>query len=400
MRILLVVPMVPQADGLGAIPKLLHAQLLGLSRDHDVTVVGTFGELPGQAEAAASLAEQGIDAHFADRRRSGSAARRWQVRLALAGRWASRPWPWRAVSLSAGLQAVLDEATAGREFDVVSVEDGSLSVLRLPEGVPVVLTEHEVGRAAPNGPLHRVDWKRWGRFQRRAWGTAALVQVYSRADATRIEEIAPDVAPRLRVDPFGMALPAIADPALEQPDTLLFAGTFTHPPNRDAALWLATEIMPAVRARRPEAVLRIVGTVPPREILALVRPGVEVLADAPSIEPHLAAASVVIAPVRSGGGMRLKVLEALAAGRAVVTTSLGTAGFTELDREPPISVADTAEEMAAATAALLEDPGRRRALGSRARELAERHYSPEAWATRLGAVYKEAQAMPGNPESD
>jgi glycosyltransferase involved in cell wall biosynthesis len=158
--------------------------------------------------------------------------------------------------------------------------------------------------------------------------------------------------------------------------------------------------MPAVRARHPQAVLRIVGTAPPREIAGLAGPGVEVVADAPSVAPHLAAASVVMAPVRAGGGMRLKVLEAMAAGKPVVTTSLGAEGYAELDREPPLVVADSAAEIASSAAALLDDRDRRRDLGSRARGLAERNHSPDAWASRLSAVYEEARQAARKSDGD
>src|SRR5690349_15195259 len=119
MRILLVVSMVPQADGIGAIPKLLHAQLLGLRRRNDVTLVGSFGEPPGQAKAAAALMSSDLDAHFVDRCRSRSPLRRWSVRAQLAASWAARPWPWRAVSATAGVQEALDRLAADRSFDVV-----------------------------------------------------------------------------------------------------------------------------------------------------------------------------------------------------------------------------------------------------------------------------------------
>ena len=405
MRILLVVPMVPQADGLGAMPKLLHAQLIGLSERNEVTVVGTFGELPGQAEAARDLRGSGLDVHFADRRRSARAGRRWQVRLELGGSWAGRRLPWRVVSQSGGVQPILDRVTARATFDVAAIEDNSMSVLRLPPGLPTVLTEHEATRAAPSAQpgrrpaaraaaaLAAFDWRRWEAFQRAAWMRSDLIQVFTRSDAAAIEARAPAVAPRLRTNPFGLALPAVADPALESPGTILFAGTFTHTPNLDAARWLAREIMPAVRARVPAAQLRIVGSAPPREVLELRGPGIEVIADAPAIEPYLAAAAVVIAPVHSGGGMRFKVLEALARGKAVVTTPLGAEGFVELDPEAPLAIADGADGLAAAAAWLLAEEPQRRELGRRARAFVEAQADPAAWAARLEKIYEEAQEL-------
>jgi glycosyltransferase involved in cell wall biosynthesis len=403
MRILLALPMVPQADGIGGFPKLLHAELNGLAERHEVTVVGTFGELPGQAEAAEQLVRSGIDAHFVDRRRSRSALRRWRVRLELASRWSLSNWPWRAVSSAGGVQPLLDRLGATRKFDLVAIEDSPMSVLRFPAGVPTVLTEHEAFRAPasawraerlserPGAALRRLDWKRWESFQPAAWRRFDLTQVFCESDADSIRERAPDISSRVRVNPFGMVLPAALDPAREVAGTVLFVGNFTHLPNRDAALWLAQEIMPAVRARQPEARLRIVGSAPPREVLDLAGEQIEVVADAPSIEDHLAQAAAVMAPVRSGGGMRIKVLEALARGKAVVTTTRGAEGYTGFEPEPPFAVADDPEAIASATATLLADTARRRELGSRAREFALRHYSPSAWAARLETVYAEAR---------
>lgn len=400
---MLVTSMVPDAAGIGAIPKLLAAQLQGLrERQHEVTLVTSFGEDPGQAEAAAKLLDSDLDAHILDRRRAPSARRRWWVRAELALSWLRRGWPWRVVCGAAGLQPLVDRVARERRFDVVAVEDNPVAVLRFPAGVPVVFTEHEAIRAPasqlgaarlserPLRALRARDWGRWEKFLPALWERFELLQVFCEADAAEVRRQAPALAARIRVNPYGMILPPPCDPAREQPGTVLFTGTFAHLPNRDAARWLAAEIMPAVRALQPRARLRVVGSAPPAEILALAGDGVEVIADAPSMEPHLEAAAVVVAPVRSGGGMRMKVLEALARRKAVVTTGLGAEGFASLEPELPFLVADEAEGIAAAIAGLLGDDERRRQLGRAARDFAERHHSPAAWAARLEAVYEEA----------
>jgi glycosyltransferase involved in cell wall biosynthesis len=302
------------------------------------------------------------------------------------------------------MQPLVERLTATRRFDVIAVEDNPLSVLRFPPGIPAVLTEHEAVRAAasewhsarfrerPARALRAADWRRWETFLPTAWRGFNLVQVFCRGDAEAMRGQAAHLAGRVRINPYGMELPPASDPAREQRGTILFSGTFAHLPNRDAAAWLATEIMPAVRARHPGAKLLLVGSTPPREVLDLAGPGIEVIADAPSIVPHLEAASLVIAPLRSGGGMRMKVLEAMAAGKAVVTTPLGAEGFDVIEPSPPLAIAASGEEIAAATAALLGDDEIRHDLGRRAREFAARLHSPRAWAARLEAVYEEARS--------
>lgn len=403
MRIMLVAPMAPQAHGNGAIPVLLYAELTGLRERHEVTLITAIGDEPGEEEAARALTAEGVDLRVADRRRPAPGRRRFNRRLRLAATWGRGRWPWRTVWFAdPGIQAAIDHASMCRSFDVVAVEDNSMAVFRLPEGVPAVLTEHEVQRprelarhpASPAGSplsvLRELDRRRWSTFQPSVWRFFDRVQVFSESEAQAVQELAPDVAPRVRVNPFGLVPPAPLDPTREQPGTVLFVGNFTHPPNHDAAVWLTREIMPAVRARFPSARLRIVGASPPPEVMRLAGPDSEVVADAPDLRPHLEAACVVLAPVRIGGGMRMKVLHALASGKPVVTTTRGTEGYAMKERAAPLIVADDAEGIASATAELLADDDRRRALGARGRSFALEHHTPAAWAARLEAVYEEA----------
>jgi polysaccharide biosynthesis protein PslH len=408
MRVLLLAPMVPAAVGPGAIPVLLAAEVLGLSGRHELTLVTAVGDEPWEAGAAAALLDSGLDAHLVDRRQPASSRARWRRRLRLAGAWAGGRKPWRTVWFAdPGLQEMLDRLTASRRFDVIAVEDSAMSGFRLPQGVPTVYTHHEVlrprpiehppgaPRSWPGWLLRELDWRRWEEFQRTAWRRFDLTQVFSRRDGEAIAESAPDAAARIRVNPFGIVLPEPAGRSLEVPDTMLFVGNFAHPPNRDAAIWLAREILPAVVARRPAAKLGLVGAAPPAEVLALAGEHVEVFADAPSVRPHLDRAALVLAPVRTGGGMRMKVLEAMAAGKAVVTTGRGAEGFTAFSEEPPLAIADDAPGIAATAADLLADVARRAELAGRARAFARRYHSPEAWVARLTAVYEEALADRG-----
>ena len=161
---------------------------------------------------------------------------------------------------------------------------------------------------------------------------------------------------------------------------MLFVGNFMHPPNLDAAAWLAREIVPRIRVLRPSARLTIVGAALPGQIRALGGDGVEFVGGVPLIGPVLESTALVLAPVRHGGGMRMKVLQALASGKATVTTRRGAEGLLLEDEEPPLVVADDADAIASAAALLLDDHAERRALGTRAREFVRRRHSPEAYA--------------------
>jgi polysaccharide biosynthesis protein PslH len=119
---------------------------------------------------------------------------------------------------------------------------------------------------------------------------------------------------------------------------------------------------------------------------------VEVVADVDAVAPYLSMASVVVAPVRTGGGMRMKVLQALASGKAVVTTARGAQGLAVSGAEPPLVIAEDAEAIAIAVADLLQDEARRRLLGSRARGFVLAQHGLDAYARRLEVVYEEAIA--------
>lgn len=400
MRILLVTPMPPRAEAPGAIPIVLHAELAALRKRHDVTLVTVAGDEPGEIEAVAELAESGIDVELVDRRPASAAMRR-RRRLQLASTWARGRYPWRTAWFAdPRVQQTIDRLTASRSFDLAVVEDNSMGVFRLPAKLPSVLTEHEVRRARavdwragaptnwPRWAFREADWRRWPEYQRSVWARFDRIQVFTERDAAAIGELAPALRERVRVTPFGIDVPAAVDPAREQPGLVLFVGNFTHPPNVDAASWLVADVMPRLRSLVPESRLLLVGGAADR-IGHLAAADISVVADVDAVAPYLEQASVVVAPVRTGGGMRMKVLYALAAGKAVVTTPRGAEGLVPVGSEAPFVIAGDADGIATAVARLLDDDRLRRQLGARARSFVLEHYDTTAYARRLETVFDE-----------
>jgi glycosyltransferase involved in cell wall biosynthesis len=400
MRILLVTPMPPRAEAPGATPLVLNAQVAGLRERHELTIVTTAHE-PGELEAARELQDSGLEVHTVDAH-PPQGIDRWRRRRRLASTWSRGKYPWRTVWFAdPQVQETIDRLTCARHFDIAAVEDNSMGVFRFPRSLPTVLTEHEVRRprafdracgpppAWPRWAFRELDWRRWPSYERWVWGRFDRVQVFTERDSRSLLEIAPEMRGRVRVTPFGVELPERLDPAREEPDTVLFVGNFTHPPNVDAACWLAREILPRIRSRSDAAHLMLVGGAVPEQVRGLAAADVTVVGEVPTIAARLEAAAVVVAPVRTGGGMRMKVLHALAAGKAVVTTTRGREGLALDGVQPPLLVADDSDGFAAATAALLDDLRARRALGERARAFAAEHYSAEAYGRRLEAVYEE-----------
>jgi polysaccharide biosynthesis protein PslH len=403
VRILLLTPMPPARSAPGAIPVLLYAQLIGLAERHDVTLVTVAGPEPHELEAVRRLPATGVEVHAVERHEPHGRAR-WARRRRLAGAWLQGRWPLRTVWFwQPGVQRVVDRLAARRTFDVVVAEDNAMGIYRLPDGALHALTEYEVRRPRPvrrpplsprqwpRWALAEADWARWPRYERDVWRQFDLVQVFSDRDADAVRTIAPELSDRIAVNPFGIVLPSPVETPVE-PDTLVFLGNYTHPPNVEAALWLGREIMPRLRRLRPGVSLALAGAYAPPEVQALAGPGIRVLGYVSDAEQLMRRSAVVIAPVRIGGGMRMKVLHAMALGKAVVTTPRGTDGLALGGRVPPLSVADDADAVARVTADLLADAGAREKLGSAARRYVEEHHSPQAYARRLADLYAAAIA--------
>jgi len=156
----------------------------------------------------------------------------------------------------------------------------------------------------------------------------------------------------------------LAEHSAARANMLLFTGSMDWMPNEDAMVYFTEAIAPRLRTRFPDLALRIAGRNPTPTVRSLAGPGVEVTGTVPDIRPHLEQASVVVVPLRVGGGTRLKIFEAMAMGKPIVSTSIGAEGL-PVRHEEHLLVADTPEDFAGAVRRLLEDPGYATALGQR-----------------------------------
>jgi glycosyltransferase involved in cell wall biosynthesis len=191
------------------------------------------------------------------------------------------------------------------------------------------------------------------RLERRVWRAADVVFYPSQAEADRVTDLEPVVVARA-VQPYGFAdFAQPRRPARRQ--MLLFVAGFAHPPNEDAACWLARDIMPLVHLQAPLARLVIVGSHPTERVRELAHLGVTIVANVSDAElgEWYAMARVAIIPRRQGAGVKRKVVEALRGGLPLVTTPVGAQGLPGL--YALASVCDTAETIAASIVALLGD---------------------------------------------
>ncbi|NJQ01862.1 glycosyltransferase family 4 protein [Streptomyces zingiberis] len=180
-------------------------------------------------------------------------------------------------------------------------------------------------------------------------------------------------------------------PAPGEGGTILFQGWHEWPPNVDAAVWFVEEILPSIRERCPQAGLLLVGKPSPAVRKLGSAPGVEVVGEVPHMRPYLDRADVMIAPLRVGGGTRIKILEGFASGVPVVSTGIGCEGLGAEDGVH-LRIADDAEAFARSVADLLVDGDLRRALATNAGVLYEKQYTPHAANEAIRRIVEQLTA--------
>jgi glycosyltransferase involved in cell wall biosynthesis len=183
-----------------------------------------------------------------------------------------------------------------------------------------------------------------------------------------------------------------APEGLLPPNSLVFTGTMDYRPNVDAVLWFAQRVLPLVRQRVPEARFYVVGRNPHPRLEALQSPsarpdpGIEITGSVPDTRPYIAGAALYVVPLRSGGGTRLKVLEAMAMRCPIVSTTMGVDGFPVAPNREVV-LADEPEAFAESVVQLLGDGERRAELGQAGYEFAASCYDWSAIVPLLERVY-------------
>jgi glycosyltransferase involved in cell wall biosynthesis len=253
------------------------------------------------------------------------------------------------------------------------------------------LTDVRIPTRWPGAVYSFIQWRRLLRYEALVCRRADRVLAVSEADAAALRELAPDA--NITVVPNGIDTRAYT-PTLPHSvtPTLVFTGTMDFRPNVDAVLWFAREVLPRIRDRVPDVRFLAVGQRPHRRL--------DVLRDDPAVtltgfvedpRPFIADAAVYVVPLRMGGGTRFKVLEALAMGKPVVSTTLGAEGFPVAhDRE--LLLADEPGEFAQAVVALLDEPTRGAELGQAGRAFVEERYDWRVIVPLVEAAYESSSS--------
>ena len=291
-----------------------------------------------------------------------------------------------------------------KQIDVVQLEYTPLGqYARAYRRIPIILFEHDIyfqsiarGLAHMAGTLARIkaryEYLRALRYELNMLPRCDRVQVCTRENGEYLAGFLPRIRGRLQAGLRAGIDTARYDfaPGGREPCTMLFLGSFRHEPNIVALDWFVNEVLPRIVARRPQARLVVVGSdAPPRHPYADRGPAIEIRGFVEDIREPLGRYAVFVCPVRSGSGVRVKLLEAFASGIPVVSTQIGAEGLARQDAEFCL-LADQPEPFAEKVLRILDEPSSAAAMAARARAEVVANWDMAAITARLVESYWDA----------
>jgi polysaccharide biosynthesis protein PslH len=303
------------------------------------------------------------------------------------------------------LRSTLDRVLCARRFDIVNLEWPYLGHFDLRQAPPgeklpaLVVDSHEIAYdltrqfARAGGSLGRrlyfsANWRKLRREELGTYRDADGVYLCSMEDEQRLLDQVPGVRTAV--------IPNAADAEYYQPRptdpppdgrTVVYFGLLSTIPNVDGVMHFVKDIWPRIAEANPEARCKIIGGRPPPSLVALAGPRIELTGFVSDLRPHLAAAAAVVVPLRLGGGTRLKIVEAMAMAKPIVSTTLGAEGI-EAVRGRDILVEDEPAAFASAVNRLLTEPNLAARIGQAARRLAVERYAWSGAARTLESFYR------------
>jgi sugar transferase (PEP-CTERM/EpsH1 system associated) len=302
----------------------------------------------------------------------------------------------------------------GETFEVVQVEGIEMApylpiAQQMAPGALLVYDAHNAeyalqGRIAtqdsrtprrwPHATYSLLQTARLRRFEASTCRAVGHVFACSQADADKLGLLRHETPTTVIPNAIEVALYQEADlPPVSLPHpALVFTGKMDFRPNVDAALWFSETILPRVQEAVPAAHFAIVGMNPhPRLDPLRRRPGITITGEVPDIRPYIREADLYITPLRMGSGTRFKLLEAMAMGKAIVSTRIGAEGIPVEDGRH-LLLADEPESFARAVVDLLEDAPRREAFGEQGAMLVAEHFDWPGIIPRVEAAYRQGLA--------
>lgn len=313
-----------------------------------------------------------------------------------------------AALYSEKMQEALDRIVQEREYDIIQFEFSQMCYLSMPDYSNCVLDQHNVEAellyrtyTTESGLVRKlfsfVEWRKFHRDEVANTGKFPVCLTTSARDAEMLREEAP--APDYHVIPNGVDCAFFntnGQPVEPDENTIIFTGSIDYHPNREGLNFFLAEVFPLIEEKLPDVKFWIVGRNPPPEIQAYgdASDNIIVTGGVPDMPPYFDKAGVVVVPLRIGGGTRLKILEAMAMSKPVVSTRIGAEGI-NATADTNIVYADKPQDFAQAVVDLLCDEARRKSMGAAGRKLVEQEYDWRSIAVKLEETYEQILAANG-----
>jgi len=398
MKILFVAPNVPYPLDNGGRIRVYKLMESLAERGHEIDLLA-FNRSesgPENADAMRKLCKNVDVVPLLERQRISN-KRRNQLRSLLQ----NRPYQYAAF-FSAQMQNELIRIVQERDYDIIQFEFSQMCYYELPDYSNCVLDQHNIEAellyrtyTTESNLIRKIysflEWRKFHRDEINHTRKFPLCLTTSARDAEMLQAEAAE--PAYHVIPNGVDCTFFSDNGrVTDPDknTIIFTGTIDYHPNLDGLKYFLNEIFPLIEKKLPDVKFYIVGRSPPPLIQAygesseniIVTGGVE------DMRPYFDKAGVVVVPLRIGGGTRLKILEAMAMSKAVVSTSIGAEGI-NTTQEKDIVLADTPAIFAQAVVDLLNDKARQENMGLAGRQLVEEKYDWRSIACQLEQTYED-----------
>ncbi|MCP4423365.1 MAG: glycosyltransferase [Chloroflexi bacterium] len=402
MRILFLTQIIPYPPDAGPRVKTWHVLRYLVGRGHEVTLASFVR--PEELSHVDALTQLGLTVHTVPINRS---------RVADVGYWlrshlTRRPFLVERDDLK-GMRQLVKRLLAEFDFDAVHADQLTMAQFALDAGGAFTLFD-----------AHNAVWTIWARMRENAlWFLKPVYKIeenrIKRHEGMLAEQfdhtmvvIEPDrdallagtavarreeIARRISVIPIAIDTTEL-QPIQRQADSvnIMTLGSLHYPPNADGIRWFLNEAFPLIRAQIPEATLTVIGKNPPADFVQMAEQNpdaITVTGYVPDLTPYMEAARLMVVPVRAGGGMRVRLLEAFARAMPAVTTTVGLEGI-QATHGQEVLVADDPDSFAAETIRLLRDEALQQHLAENGRTLAETRYDWQVVLSQMDAVYDRA----------
>lgn len=389
MKILYLLPYNPVPPTFGGAIRIYHI-LNSLAQTHDVTVAG-FGDQEDRKSITEEFPGLRNKIHLVDRPNG-----RFHIAKSYIHSLISGHSHWYCQLQSEELQSLINELVEENDFDIIHSEFPVLAGYDFNTNAVRILDSHNVeydnfqrmaeGRINLFRKLYY--WLESRKFYREEIKTVSrqdAVLVPSRRDAVLYDADVPHV-PKYII-PNGVDLDYFERGNVSpEPYSMVFVGMMKYLPNEDAMNFFLDEIFPRIREKIPKAKIYIVGSNPDSSLKSRQNKNIEVTGFVDDVRPYIDRSSVYVVPLRMGGGTRLKILEAMAMQKPVVTTNIGCEGL-GLENKNTALIADDPDEFADSVVELLRNRELASRLRIKANKLVRKKFSWDTVGSRLQEVY-------------